>query len=246
MYRAKKMELPILYRDDYLVAINKPHDLLVHRTKLAAYERTSALQMLRDQLGRYVYPAHRLDRKTGGVLLFALDEETHAALQKYFADKKVIKKYLAMVRGYTSDEETIDYPLKKENGKLQACQTGITTLHRTELALPFGQHSTSRYSLIEAQPLTGRMHQIRRHLDHLRHPIIADRPHGCNKQNKLFKEKFGLMTMMLHAYELCLPHPQSGELICITAPLQHEFMRMIKLMQFQLPEMLAEKLIPNH
>ena len=190
------MILEILYEDDHLVAINKPHGLLVHRTKLANDADEFALQILRDQLGKRVYPVHRIDRKTGGVLLFSLDDDIHKTMQRFFAEKLISKKYIAIVRGYTEDNGAIDYPLRKENGALQEATTQFKTMDRTELDIPFGKHPTSRYSLLEVKPLTGRYHQIRKHLDHIHHPIIGDRPHGCNKQNKLFKEKFGLMTMM--------------------------------------------------
>ena len=226
------MPLEILYLDDFLVAINKPHGLLVHRTRLAEDATEFALQMLRNQLCKHVYPIHRLDRKTSGVLLFALNEEIHRTMQQAFAERKVKKKYLAIVRGHTDDRGSIDYPLKKENGNLQEAITDFITLDHIELNLPFGKHNTSRYSLIELYPKTGRKHQIRRHLAHIRHPIIADRPHGCNKQNKLFKEKFGLMTMMLHALELQFLHPVTSEQIKITADLHGEFERMIRVLGF--------------
>lgn len=214
------------------MAINKPHDLLVHRTKLANDTDRFALQLLRDQIDQHVYPIHRLDRKTGGVLLFALNEEIHKVMQRQFADRNVKKKYLAIVRGFTEDQQTIDYPLKKDNGYLQDAVTRIRTIHKSEISIPFGKHKTSRYSLIEAYPETGRKHQIRKHLAHIRHPIIADRPHGCNKQNKLFKEKFGLMTMMLHALELQFVHPVSNEKIMVSADLQSEFKRIIEELGF--------------
>jgi tRNA pseudouridine65 synthase len=226
------LQLEIIYQDEHLVAINKPHGLLVHRTRLASDADEFALQILRNQLEQRVFPNHRLDRKTGGVLLFGLNEEVHKAMQQAFADRLITKKYVAMVRGFTEDEGVIDYPLKKENGSLQEAITQYKTLDRAELEIAFGKHLTSRYSLIEIRPQTGRYHQIRKHLDHIHHPIIGDRPHGCNKQNKLFKEKFQLMTMMLHASALSFTHPVTKEHIFITAELQSEFKRMIELMNF--------------
>ena len=226
------MTLEIIYLDSYLVAINKPHGLLVHRTKIANQEDEFALQMLRDQLQRHVFPVHRIDRKTGGVLLFSLDDELHKTMQVAFANKAIQKKYLAIVRGFTDDQGTIDYPLMKENGNMQEAITHYTTLDRVELEIPLGDFATSRYSLLEVVPETGRYHQIRRHLDHIYHPIIADRPHGCNKQNKLFKEHFQLMTMMLHAKELKFMHPVTEEKITIVAEIQSEFQRMFREMNF--------------
>ncbi len=137
--------LEIIYQDADLVAINKPHGLLVHPSSLARDAPAFALQLLRDQLGHMVYPAHRIDRKTGGVLLFSLRKEVNPALQRLFADRLVDKKYLAIVRGYSPEETTIDYPLKKENGALQEAVTHLRTLSRGEMDLPFGGHTTSRY-----------------------------------------------------------------------------------------------------
>jgi tRNA pseudouridine65 synthase len=222
--------LHIIYQDDYLVAINKPHGLLVHRSPIANDATEFALQMLRDQLNQHVFPAHRLDRKTGGVLLFALSKEVEKQMQVQFQENLVSKKYLAIVRGHTPDEEEIDYPLRKENGALQEAFTRYKTLARAELDVPFGNHQTSRYSLVEANPQTGRMHQLRKHFAHIFHPIIGDRTHGCNKQNKLFKERWELDTMLLHASEISFNHPVTGMGIHIEAFLQDEFLRVINIM----------------
>lgn len=222
--------LSILYRDDQLIAINKPHGLLVHRSSIAADVEEFALQMLRDQIDRHVFPAHRLDRKTGGVLLFALDKSTEVAMQQQFATNQVNKSYLAIVRGHTPDAGEIDYPLRKENGTLQDAFTAYKTLARAELPVAFGKHSTSRYSLIEAKPTTGRMHQLRKHFSHIFHPIIGDRTHGCNKQNKLFTETWEMSTMLLHALTLEFDHPINKIRVSIKAPLQPEFIRMMDLM----------------
>lgn len=228
--------LEILYQDDQIVAINKPHGLLVHRTKMANDATEFALQQLRDQLEQSVYPAHRIDRKTGGILLFALNEEVNRQLQIMFAEKKMSKTYLAIVRGYSEDVGVIDYPLVNESGKTQEATTSYKTLSKAELKVPFGKHETSRYSLVEISPETGRMHQIRKHFAHILHPIIADRAHGCNKQNRLFKEKWEMDTMLLHALKLSFDHPVTSERIEIKANLQSEFLRMMTLMQFELEE----------
>jgi len=210
METIESIVLDIIYQDEQLVAINKPHGLLVHRSKIAAEADLFALQLLRDQLGQKVYPVHRIDRKTSGILLFALSEEMDKSMKQLFAEKQVGKTYLAIVRGFTEDKGTIDYALRKENGQLQEAVTHYHTLQRTEIAVPFGKHNTSRYSLVEVKPETGRMHQIRKHMAHINHPIIGDRPHGCNKQNKLFKEKWQMDKMMLHAKELYFSHPKTN------------------------------------
>lgn len=227
--------LNIIFQDDHLVAINKPNGLLVHRTALAAHETVFALQLVRDQTGKHVYPIHRLDRKTSGVLLFAFDSKTAKAIQQQFLDQSVTKKYLAITRGYFPEEIEVDYPLTNDKGKTQEAVTFFKTIKKTEIDIPFGKHSTSRYSLVEAYPKTGRMHQIRKHCNHLRHPIIGDRPHGCNKQNKLFKEKWQLTTMLLHAKELCLTHPVHATPLILKAALNTDFIRMMKTLKLFKP-----------
>lgn len=221
--------LEILYQDDYLVAINKPHGLLVHASPIARNAEVFAIQLLRNQLNKKVYPVHRLDRKTSGVLLFALDKETNSQLTAQFTTKLIEKKYWAIVRGHAPDELLIDYALSKENGSLQEAQTYLKCLAKAEINLPFGKHATSRYSLVEARPFTGRMHQIRKHLAHIFHPIIADRPHGCNKQNKLWLEKFNMNTMLLHAKSIRFTHPVTQQVIFISAGISEDFKRAMKI-----------------
>ncbi|QJD94519.1 pseudouridylate synthase [Mucilaginibacter robiniae] len=228
--------LEIVFQDDYLVAINKPHGLLVHRSSIAADAEDFALQLLRDQLNRHVYPAHRLDRKTGGVLLFALDKSNEIAMQQQFAANLVNKKYWAVLRGHTPTSGEIDYPLRKENGAIQEAFTAYTMLAHAELPVAFGQHTTSRYSWVEAQPATGRMHQLRKHFSHIFHPIIGDRTHGCNKQNKLFTETWQMNTMLLHAVELNFQHPVTDQQVMIRASVQPEFRRMMDLMGWTQPD----------
>lgn len=220
--------LEIIYRDEYIVAINKPNGLLVHRSKIAAKEDVFALQLLRDQIQQKVYPVHRLDRKTSGVLLFAFSGEIASIFQQCLSNSQTQKKYLVIVRGYFPASIDVDYPLINDSGKKQEAQTSFKSVVQSEIPIPLGKFPSSRYSLIEAYPKTGRMHQIRKHLNHLRHPIIGDRPHGCSKQNRLFKEKWNMQTMLLHAQELSFKHPMSSENLTLKATLNSEFQRMQK------------------
>ena len=225
--------LEILFEDEDFVAINKPHGVLVHKSSIAADTSEFALQLLRDQIGKKVYPAHRLDRKTAGVLLFSLNKEMDSAIQTAFSQNLIKKEYLAVLRGHTDPEGTIDYPLKKENGTIQEALTHYQTLATTEIDLPFGKFPTSRYSLVLAKPETGRMHQLRRHFAHIFHPIIGDRPHGCNKQNKLWKDTFQHDTMLLHAKSLAFSHPKTQENIFIQAQIQPEFERALGILNIE-------------
>lgn len=226
------MELEILYRDEHLIAINKPHGLLVHKSKIAAEATEFAIQILRDQIGRRVTPVHRLDRKTAGVLVFALNTEANKLMNVAFDENRVSKTYHAIVRGFTADHERIDYPLRKENGNLQEAITEYSTIEKVEIPVAFGKHQTQRYSLVEVKPETGRMHQIRKHFNHLRHPIIGDRPHGCSKQNRLFKQKWEMTTMLLHASKIEFVHPVDFKKIELSASLNDEFQRTINLLGF--------------
>lgn len=228
------MNLEILYQDEHLVAINKPHGLLVHRSEYSGVADTYAVQALKTQLGQKVHPCHRIDRKTGGVLLFALSREVNSIMQQQFAANLISKKYIAIVRGYTDDSGEIDYPLTNDKGKIQESLTLFKTLNRVELEIPFGKFNTSRYSLVEVFPQTGRMHQIRKHFAHIMHPIIGDRPHGCNKQNKFFKEKWNMNTMLLHASEIRFNCPITSKEIKIKADIQSELKRMMDLFRFDL------------
>ena len=224
--------LEIVYQDEHLIAINKPHGLLVHRSKIANDATEFALQILRDQVGRQVSPVHRIDRKTSGILLFAFEKEVEIAMQKQFQESLVQKKYLAILRGYAPEQMDIDYPLAKENGTIQEAFTAFKTLQRAEIEVAFGKHPTSRYSLVEAMPTTGRMHQLRKHFAHIFHPIIGDRKHGCNKQNRFFKEEFDMTTMLLHASWLKFKHPVTQLDIEITATPHSEFNRVMQMMNF--------------
>lgn len=222
--------LEILFQTDDLVAINKPNGLLVHRSPIASDADVFAVQLLRDQLGRRVYPVHRLDRKTSGVLLFALDEAMNSEMQRRFMEGEIAKTYHAIVRGYTPDQGEIDYPLKRDDGVSQDAVTFFETMQRTEVPFAVGKHPTSRYSLVKLNPETGRMHQLRKHMAHILHPIIGDRPHGCNKQNRYFKEELNMIQMMLHALSLEFIHPKTKEPVKIQAPYQPEFRRMLDIL----------------
>ncbi|MEN7548961.1 pseudouridine synthase [Rapidithrix thailandica] len=221
--------LEILYQDKQLVAINKPHNLLVHRTNWDKAATEFALQKLRDQLGRHVYPSHRLDRKTSGVLLFALDKGTDKLMKAQFEEKRLHKKYLTIVRGHTPLSGSITKPLSKEDsGVMQEALTHYKRLKTITLPLPIGNYPLSKYSLVEVQPETGRTHQIRRHFAHLRHYIVGDKKHGDHRHNKLFERVFHLDTMLLHAFQLHFTHPVTQQVIQLTAPFQPMFQEVLE------------------
>lgn len=206
--------------------MDKPPGLLVHRTGLDAGETRFALQLLRDQLGRAVWPAHRLDKGTSGVLLFALDADTASGLGRAFeAPERVCKTYRAVVRGWPPASGRIDYPLKRMEDdartgreELQDARTDYRMLECYELPLPYDHFATTRCALLELQPLSGRRHQLRRHLKHIAHPIVGDATHGKGPLNRSLAPWLGGQRLWLHALRLELPHPVSGERLSVEAP----------------------------
>ena len=191
--------LEILYQDEDLIAINKPPAIMVHKTGITE-DKIFLLQLLRDQIKQRVYPVHRLDRPTTGVLLFAKNKETASNLNADFRERKIHKEYQAIVRGYLPPNGVIDYPLSnKEKGEAQEAITHFETLETFEYPVPIGRYETARYSYVHLTPLTGKRHQIRRHLAHLRHPIINDKRYGDIHHNRYFKEKQHIPFLLLHA-----------------------------------------------
>ena len=209
--------IPVLFRDDHLVVVDKPSGLMVHRTNISR-DRVFLSERLREQLGQRVWTVHRLDRATSGVLLCALDVEAAGELGKQFMAGTVEKRYLAVVRGWLDDEGTIDRPLKHEQRGDQEAITRFRCLARTEIDESVPPHPTSRYSLVELEPQTGRRHQLRRHLNGIAHPIIGDVNHGDRRHNRLFKMKFGSHRLLLHAERLAFDHPGSGERLAFRIP----------------------------
>jgi tRNA pseudouridine65 synthase len=229
--------MEVLFEDEYLVAVNKPHGVFVHRSVLEWNATEFLVQIVRDMIGQRVYPVHRLDRKTGGVIVLSKTKAIQSIMNGMFRDRLINKTYIAIVRGFTEDSGTIDYALLNDKGKVQEARTTYRTLQRSEIPVSSGQHATSRYSLVELMPVTGRMHQLRKHMSHIFHPIIGDRPHGCNKQNRFFLNHFHMSTMMLHAFDIEFEHPVSKEAIKIKAGFQSEFSRMIVALGFELPDL---------
>ncbi|MDX5406403.1 MAG: tRNA pseudouridine(65) synthase TruC [Chromatiaceae bacterium] len=204
--------------------------MLVHRSFLDKHETVFVMQTLRDQLGQHVFPVHRLDRPTSGVLLFALSSDVARILSQQQELKLWRKYYLAVVRGFMAQGGELDYALKEQLDDIadkfartdKAPQQAVTRyqpLARIELPIPVSKYPAARYSLVALQPLTGRKHQLRRHLAHLRQPIVGDTSHGDGKHNALFKQHFNCRRLLLLAKQLQLPHPVTGETLLIGAGL---------------------------
>ena len=217
--------LHILWRDEHLVALYKPAGWLVHRTGLDAGETRFVVQTLRDQIGQRVYPVHRLDKGTCGVLVMALHSDAARALSQAFEHQHTHKRYLALVRGWLPggaasaaievnhalrpDDAPPDAPVQAARARCSgwACMAVV--------AVVVTSHPTTRAALVEAVPTTGRRHQIRRHLKHLAHPILGDATHGKGPLNRWWAQQLGQARLWLHAQSLSLPHPISGETLTV-------------------------------
>lgn len=228
--------LGLIYRDAHLLAVHKPAGLLVHRSPIDRHETEFALQYARElNEGEHVYPVHRLDRPTSGLLLFARDPETASVLGQAFMAGAVRKTYQAVVRGWTPESGVIDVPLRdkamdkrdtSEQVMREAC-TRYQRLATTELPVAIEGYASSRYSLVELYPETGRQHQLRRHLQHISHPIIGDTNYGRTRHNHFFAERFGAARLMLAATALSFQHPATGEAMTLTAQPEASFQRVL-------------------
>jgi tRNA pseudouridine65 synthase len=227
-------ELEILYQDEYLVAINKPSGLLVHKSMIDRHEIYFAMKMLRDQIGQWVYPIHRLDKPTSGVLLFALDKHTAKLMSEQFREHTIKKTYICVVRGYTDESGLIDHALREKLDKIadkdaskykeaQEAVTGYETLASVELDYPVGKYDKTRYSLVKVLPKTGRKHQIRRHMKHISHHILGDTNYGRGEHNIFVREQFNCHRLLLHALSLEVKYPYTDELLSIRASVDETF-----------------------
>jgi len=235
-------ELPLLYRDARLVAVHKPAGLLVHKSPIDKHETRYAMKIIRNQIDQWVYPVHRLDKPTSGVLLFALDPEAASHLGQQFESQLVDKQYHALVRGFTNDCGEIDHALKEiaafksdqarlDEKEAKAAFTAYATLQRFELPYTDGRFPSSRYSLLSLAPKSGRKHQIRRHLKHISHPIIGDVKYGKGPHNRLFRETFDTERLMLACTMMSFSHPSSNELLTIEATPQDNFSALLARLQ---------------
>ena len=230
--------LQIVYRDENYVAVFKPAGLIVHRSDSTLTHEPVLLQSLRDQLHSHLYPVHRLDRPTAGLILFGLNGAAAAKMVELFTNRKVAKYYQALVGGLTPDAGLIDLPLgaKPDDDWAQAnhndrlpkdALTQFETLARFQGSWKNPTNQPFQFSLLEIKPMTGRSHQIRRHLNHIGHPVIGDHRHGDPKHNDMVLEATGVVRMLLTSMRLDFRHPYSGELHSIVVGRGSEFDRVI-------------------
>ena len=228
--------LSIIHQDSDLVAINKPSGLLVHRSPIDRHETRFAVQELRNQIGQHVYPLHRLDKPTSGVLIFALSSEAASFYGQQFQEHEIHKTYLALVRGHGPNQLSIDHALKDEaddyagitgGGEAKPALTHMKCLNQFEIPLMVDRYPTTRLSLMQCKPVTGRKHQIRRHLKHIGHPIVGDSRHGKGVLNRACEGYFGAGRLWLACTQMVLTR-RDGSALVINAPLEADFEQVLK------------------
>jgi tRNA pseudouridine65 synthase len=213
--------LAVLLLDDCFVAVSKPSGLLVHRDERHP-DAPAALQLVRDQVGRFLYPVHRLDRATSGILLFAFRSDLAAALQAAMAHADAHKDYLALVR----------WPGRfPEFGERWRCDQPLhddKDIARPALSEFWLGESFRRAALIHCRIATGRYHQIRRHLNHCGRHVLGDTTHGKGRLNALYRERYGLDRLFLHAARMSLRHPGTGAAVELSDPLPKELVAVVE------------------
>ena len=226
--------LAILHQDDQIVVIHKPAAMLMHRSPISR-DTVFVLQTLRDQIGRRVYPIHRLDRATSGVLAFGLNPEVAKIVTRQFEHHQVEKEYRALVRGWVDDIGQIDHPVADEDGnnKNQQAITNYRCLQKVELPFEVDRYPSTRYSLVSVSPQTGRRQQIRKHFKHISHHLIGDTTHGNGKHNRFFRERYNIHRLMLTSKKLCLDHPVTQQRLCFEAEAEPEWDKLFEVFDWE-------------
>lgn len=227
-------EIKILWQDEYYAFLYKPAGVLIHRSIFSA-ERDTLVKRLYSQFESPPLPVHRLDRPVSGVLAAAFTSDAAAALSECFRTGTIQKIYWAVVRGFIPDKGVIDTALKNyDTGVVKEAESEYRRIATAELPVPSRKFDTSRYSLVEVRPRTGRFHQIRRHLAGIGYPIVGDTSHGDTYCNHHFSEHFEVEGLLLHAGRIELEHPISGEQLSISADPPESFCRVFELFNWEI------------
>jgi len=230
-----QIPLTVCFQDDALVVVDKPCGMLVHRSGIDAHETTFLLQTLRDQLNQPLFPVHRLDKATSGLVIFALSSDVARTLSQAFERSEVTKTYQAFVRGRTPQSLHIDHALRDEvdrkgrkikNGATREAVTELRTLASWTVPEPVDRYPEARYSHVQLQPITGRYRQLRRHVKHISHPILGDVRYGKGTHNRFIEERLGIRRLWLHARQVTFRHPLTDEALSISSAVPADFRKM--------------------
>ncbi|MFD0962427.1 pseudouridine synthase [Pseudofulvibacter geojedonensis] len=212
--------MQICFEDDYILIVNKPNNVLVHHSTMAKNQQDekSLVQLLFDKYQLPFYPVHRLDRKTSGLVVFAKEKQYVSAFQTLFTSNSIQKIYYGLVRGFIPEKGIIDTPVKGRDALVyKEALTHYTCLKTFEIKVAVGPYPTSRYSLVKLEPKTGRLHQLRIHMNKISHPLIGDPKYGDRFHNRMFMDQIKSDKLFLHAKELAFIHPYTQKNQLITA-----------------------------
>ncbi|MDB4851139.1 pseudouridine synthase [Flavobacteriaceae bacterium] len=225
------MSLEIIFKDSYCLLVTKPNNVLVHhahhsRNKI---DEKSLVQLIEDQLGSRYFPIHRLDRKTSGIILLASKKEYVSTFQALFTNKEIKKVYYGVVRGYSQENRIIDSPVKGRDALVyKEAETHLKRLDKIELNIPVKPYDSSRYSLVELTPTTGRMHQLRIHMNKLSTPLINDAKYGDKNHDTMYREQFGWTNLFLHAGSLAFTHPFSNQELILKSSFPNDWIQLFE------------------
>lgn len=199
-------------------------------------DEASLLQLLFRQLGYKLYPIHRLDRKTSGIILLAKETKYVSKFQELFTKNEIKKTYLGIVRGHTPESKIIDSPVKgRDSDVYKDAETHLKTIQKITLNIPVKPYDTSRYSLVKLQPKTGRLHQLRIHMNKISHPLIGDAKYGDKNHDMMYAKHFGWKKMFLHAYSLEFKHPLTNEELYLKADFPKDWMNLFEEFNWNIP-----------
>jgi tRNA pseudouridine65 synthase len=225
------MNLQVIYEDQWILCVNKPNNMVVHHAYFSrnVASELSLLQLAENEKEMKLYPIHRLDRKTSGIILLAKQKEYVAMFQQLFEKKQIEKKYFGVVRGFSPEKKIIDLPVKgKDKKKHKNAITHLSTLDSITLNIPVKPYDTSRYSLVELLPKTGRTHQLRIHTYKNNHPLLGDSKYGDINHNAMFVKEFGFQHLFLHAGVLLFNHPKTNQELCLIANFPKDWCTLLK------------------
>lgn len=214
------MTVDILFEDDYIICVSKPNNVIVHHAHHSrnVADEESLLQLLFKKFDKKFYPIHRLDRKTSGIILLAKETKYVSKFQELFTNNEIQKTYYGIVRGHSPESVIIDSPVKGRDANVyKDAETYFKTVDKTIVDIPVKPYDTSRYSLVEMKPKTGRLHQLRIHTNKISHPLIGDPKYGDKNHNVMFIDNFNCENLFLHAFSLEFKHPFTDENLLIKA-----------------------------
>ena len=225
------MSLEIIYQDNYCLLVTKPNNVLVHhahhsRNKI---EEVSLIQLIENQFGKRYYPIHRLDRKTSGIILLASKREYVASFQALFTNNEIQKIYYGVVRGFSQDNKIINSPVKGRDALVyREAETHLNCLDKIELNIPVKPYDSSRYSLVELRPKTGRMHQLRIHMNKVSTPLINDAKYGDKNHDLMYAKQFGWKNLFLHAGSLEFIHPFTNKKLILKSSFSEDWVQLFQ------------------